>query len=1002
MTKRVVINHHSSYTYDKPVRLGPQSIRLRPTPHCRSKVASFKLSIEPASSKVSWQQDPFGNYLALVTVPEATKTFSVTTRLAVEIEDALDPFDDLLPEAETFPFRYEGELQRQLTSFGKAGPMDGAFRDWMLSLPRESMATNEAIAFILSKIREDVQLDKETGGQVQSPSSTLKRKKGTVRDQAWLLTEVLRHLGLGARLTVGYRLPKQLGKGRNGKPTLHAWTEAFFPGAGWIGLDPTNGSVIDNNYLALTNSPTPDLAAPLSGSSERASVKFNHKLDAELVAWTPEKSSTDAKDNWSEIAKAAQDIDHVIVAAGHKLYTATSLCFSHAPNAAASADEDNETDIVLPSLKLVQTLKEQVAPHGFLHFEPSEQSQNHGAESGTWSLVWHERGKKEALWDAPDPWLDQDHTRHPTIQDAEVLFLRLTKELGLEEDAVVAGFDDVLQELSTEALLDPSGEDSRDDKQSLIDRLQEKAKIPSAFSLLLRWRDKRKNAESWQDLSEHLAHTKLYLRPDDQLAALRVTQALPDDFPEDGLNITVEPGIGYLLVSLPSGLNSRAYKALLRALATVTSATDQPVRLSGALPLSSDGFRKLTLSASTMEVFFETGAQPSWKEMRKFSEDLSAIAETRGFVDGLPRIPKLRRSFLNGRRVTLSGANAEDSPFYDRPDLLRGLLLYWQNYPSLSRLFGAVPLTNPGLAHGALPETLGEPRLYELELALGNLEPLEGTEQVKEGQLLRRMDKQLRRILGPDSEENSALIADVSRLWPAASPERQQAEVTLTGLNGVSNTSTAILFDLLLRAMVARCINAPLTGRFKRWGGLYHDRYCLPSVIWADFTCLINDLKDHGIILDAGWFSELWIERYPLLGRIDYDGAALELNHAFEPLYPEGVDRLSITAIGLDEQRYAILCNGERLPLSKFNGPGGNFTCAGVRFQHHSTETFAPTNVFDFSLIDLWDLKTVVSFSYDVAKDLFDSEDAPMTLVAETPAVRPNHALPMTLDLRDQ
>jgi len=135
---------------------------------------------------------------------------------------------------------------------------------------------------------------------------------------------------------------------------------------------------------------------------------------------------------------------------------------------------------------------------------------------------------------------------------------------------------------------------------------------------------------------------------------------------------------------------------------------------------------------------------------------------------------------------------------------------------------------------------------------------------------------------------------------------------------------------------------------------------------------------------------------------IDYDGAALELNHAFEPLYPEGVDRLSITAIGLDEQRYAILCNGERLPLSKFNGPGGNFTCAGVRFQHHSTETFAPTNVFDFSLIDLWDLKTVVSFSYDVAKDLFDSEDAPMTLVAETPAVRPNHALPMTLDLRDQ
>ena len=983
------------------MRLGPQSVRLRPAPHCRTKVASFKLDIEPASSKVSWQQDPYGNFLAKVTVPDAVKKFSVTTRLAVELEEHSDPFEGLLPEASSFPFRYDFELQQQLASFGKAGAMEGAFKDWMLSLPREELATTEAISLLLEKIKSDITLDRETGGHVQSPNSTLQQGKGTSRDLAWLLTEVLRNLGLGARLTVGYRLPEQLGKNKKLKPSIHAWTEAFFPGAGWVGLDPSTGKPIDQNYLALTNSPTPDLAAPLSGSSERASVKFDHKLNAELIAWTPEKSDLVGKDHWAEIEKSAKGIDATIQAAGHSLHTATSLCFSHAQNPAVDTEEENEK-VVLPSLRLVKSLKEQVAAHGFLHFDPDQRSLTDGAETGVWSLIWHERGKKEALWDAPDPWPDPDHTRHPTIQDAEVLFIRLTKELGLPEEAVIAGFDDVLQELSTEALLDPGNEEDRDDKQSLIDRLQEKAKVPSAFALLMKWRDKRKNSESWQDLSEHLPHSKLYLSPDDTLASHRVQKALPDAVPEDGLCLTVEPGIGYLLATLPAGLTVRAYKALVKAIAVVAKATDQPVRLTGALPSQSDGFRKLTLSASTMEVFFETGAQPSWLEMRKFSEDLSAIAETRGFVDGLPKIPKLRRSFLNGRRVTLSGSTAEDSPFYTRPDLLRGLLLFWQNYPSLSRLFGAVPLINPGLAHGALPETLGETRLYELELTLGNLEPLEDPELADQGLLLQRVDKRIRRILGPDAEENSALIADISKLWPASPNERQLAEVTITGLNGVSNTSTAILFDLLLRAMIARCIKAPLTGRFQRWGSLYHDRYCLPSVIWADFNRLLNDLNDHGMDLDAQWFIELWTERYPTLGRIEYDGAALELNHAFEPLYTEGVDRLALTAIGLDEQRYAVLCNGERLPLTEFDSDEGSFSCAGIRFQHHCTESFAPTNLFDFSLVDLWDLKTVASFSYDVGKDVFDKEDAPMTLVSETPAVRPNHALPMTLDLRDQ
>src|ERR1043166_2886782 len=117
MSIQIALHHRSHYTYDRAVAHTPHLIRLRPAPHCRTPILSYSLKIVPAKHFINWQQDPFSNYIARVTIPEKIREFVVEVDLVAEMA-VYNPFDFFLePYAEKFPFTYPETLRQELGPF---------------------------------------------------------------------------------------------------------------------------------------------------------------------------------------------------------------------------------------------------------------------------------------------------------------------------------------------------------------------------------------------------------------------------------------------------------------------------------------------------------------------------------------------------------------------------------------------------------------------------------------------------------------------------------------------------------------------------------------------------------------------------------------------------------------------------------------------------------------------------------------------------------------------
>ena len=294
MAIRVALRHTTRYKYDRPVTLSPQVVRLRPAPHCRTPIEAYSFNIRPEQHFINWQQDPFGNYLSRLVFPEPTREFCVDVEIVANLV-TINPFDFFLEEsAEKYPFEYDPDLKRDLYGYLQPCATGPKFAALIENIRREFLGEPRRLVDVLVDInrllQQSLRYDIRMEPGVFTPEETLERGHGSCRDFAWLLTNVLRTIGIGARFVSGYSIQLRADQKPLEGPAgvekdctdLHAWAEAYLPGAGWVGLDATSGLWCGEGHIPLACTPEPTQAAPVTGSYSYHQENEDDELKEEL------------------------------------------------------------------------------------------------------------------------------------------------------------------------------------------------------------------------------------------------------------------------------------------------------------------------------------------------------------------------------------------------------------------------------------------------------------------------------------------------------------------------------------------------------------------------------------------------------------------------------------------------------------------------------------------------------------------------------------------------
>ena len=461
MSIHAALHHVTHYRYDRPVQLGPQVVRLRPAPHCRSRIISYSLKIEPAQHFINWQQDPFANWQARLVFPDKTTEFKVTVDLVAEMA-VYNPFDFFLePAAEQFPFDYDPLLKEELAPYLARAPQGDLFNHYVAGIDRSPQRTIDFLVGLNQRLQHDIGYLIRLEPGVQTPEQTLHKASGSCRDSGWLLVQLLRHCGLAARFVSGYLIQLKADQKSLDGPSgtevdftdLHAWAEVYLPGAGWVGLDPTSGLLAGEGHIPLACTPQPSGAAPIEGLVDDARVEFRHDMAVTRIHESPRVTLPYSDEQWQAILALGDEVDARLQADDVR------LTMGGEPTFVGIDDRDGpewNTAALGPTkrvfaLDLLHRLKARYGPNGLLHLGQGKWYPGEQLPRWALSLFWRPDG--QPLWRNPALQADERQPQQARPEDAERFIRALAERLGVGTATIAPAYEDAWHYIAAERRL---------------------------------------------------------------------------------------------------------------------------------------------------------------------------------------------------------------------------------------------------------------------------------------------------------------------------------------------------------------------------------------------------------------------------------------------------------------------------------------------------------------------------------------------------------------------
>ncbi len=949
MSIRVALRHKTHYRYDRPVNMAPHILRLRPAPHSRTPILGYSLRILPEKHFINWQQDPFGNFLARLVFPEKTTHFDIEVEVIADMT-VINPFDFFLEEYATdYPFEYDPQLAKELVPYREQVESGPLLMEWLKTVDRTPRATQDFLVAINQRVWKDLSYNIRLEPGVQTCEETLELACGSCRDSAWLLVQLLRHLGFAARFVSGYLVQLTADQKSLDGPSgpevdftdLHAWAEVYVPGAGWLGLDPTSGLFAGENHIPLACTPDPVSAAPVTGAMDKCEVSFTFENTVTRIHEDPRVTKPYRDDQWTAIDALGRAVDARLFANDVRLTMGGEPTFVSIDDMESA--QWNTAALGRHKLERAQDLWNRLGSH----FAPdglkfSGQGKWYPGEPlPRWALGLFWRTDGVPLWRNPALLADEGRDYGHTTARAAAFIHLLAQQLGVPTRHIQAGYEDALHYLLKEAEipanLDPMRADLKDsqERKSLAEKLSRGLNEPVGYVLPIA-RDSVNH--TWRSGLWEFRRGRLNLLPGDSPLGLRLPLAslpwvaveqreptwpldmfapraeLPDAYGEVARRYsafqpesTLHPEIQ---AQSPADIASNGVATAVPHTALCVEARGGVIRVFMPPLTTLEHYLEISAAIEHTAAQLDTpvileGYEPprDWRLQRLMVTPDPGVIEVNIHPAGNwneligntrvlyeeARLARLttEKFMLDGRHTGTGGGNHVTLGGATPADspMLRR--------PDLVMSLVTYWQHHPGLSYlfsgMFIGPTSQAPRVDE-----GRDEKLYELEiafqQMPRGETnqLWLVDRLLRNLLVDLTGNTHRSEFSIDKLYSPDSPSGRQGLVEFRGFEMPPHWQMSAAQMLLLRILVARFWERPYRHKLVRWGTELHDRFMLPHYVRADLLDVVRDLQESGYPFQADWLDPFIEFRFPRIGTVKIDDIEIELRTAIEPWHVLG------------------------------------------------------------------------------------------------------------------